>query len=358
MTSEIMQYEYRNTTANKSKVRDEKRTNVMNAVFSDRARKNCRNLIVALSVMVFALTAIVAGAADSLIYAGVEQEDAEYAQIQTAALQTEETEASAVSEEVPNVSTEEAETARKHALLKSCPTRSILSAAEEIGSYGTVRDAFLCTEIIDTYKMMDIRNSLVMSTSMFETTEQYEEVVALLADGEASETRGASAEAEKEEPAKSSSKFVEEYKSEALKSIPAGELECTTNSKFQIELTDAELEAMLRIVEAEAGDQDLYGRILVANVVLNRMYSKNFANSVEGVIFERGQFSPIRDGSYYRAKVSKKTRQAVKHCLAGEDYSQGALYFFMRSGTTAQKAAWFDNSLKRLFRYGCHEFYR
>ena len=113
-----------------------------------------------------------------------------------------------------------------------------------------------------------------------------------------------------------------------------------------------------RIVEAEAGDQDLKGRILVANVIMNRVKSKHFPNSVKGVVFAHRQFSPISNGSYYRVKVSSLTKKAVKKALKGTDYSRGALYFMCRSAADPSNAAWFDRDLKRLFSYGCHEFFR
>lgn len=113
-----------------------------------------------------------------------------------------------------------------------------------------------------------------------------------------------------------------------------------------------------RIVEAEAGDQSVKGRILVANVVINRIKSKEFPDTVRGVVFESGQFSPVSNGSYYRVKISDKTKEAVRRMLKGADYSEGALYFMYRAGSTAANVAWFDRDLSRLFRYGCHEFFR
>lgn len=117
-----------------------------------------------------------------------------------------------------------------------------------------------------------------------------------------------------------------------------------------------------RIVEAEAGGEDQEGRILVANVVLNRVISKQFPNSVKAVVFAHGggtyQFSPVSNGSYYSVKVSKGTKKAVQAALAGKDPSQGALYFMERSLADRGNVSWFDRCLTRLFRHGCHEFYK
>lgn len=115
---------------------------------------------------------------------------------------------------------------------------------------------------------------------------------------------------------------------------------------------------LLRIVEAEAGDQDLRGRRLVANVILNRVKAKEFPDTVKGVVFSPNQFSPVSNGSYYRVKISKKTKKAVDQALRGVDDSKGALYFMWRKGADSQNAAWFDRALKKLFTHGCHEFFR
>ena len=126
-------------------------------------------------------------------------------------------------------------------------------------------------------------------------------------------------------------------------------------------LTEAEFQVLCRIVEAEAGGEDINGRILVANVILNRVQSEAFPNTVEGVVFQkhngRFQFSPIYDGRYNRVKISEETVEAVERALAGEDYSKGALYFVSRKGAAPDKMRWFDNHLTRLFQYGGHELF-
>ncbi len=117
-----------------------------------------------------------------------------------------------------------------------------------------------------------------------------------------------------------------------------------------------------RIVEAEAGGEDQKGRILVANVVLNRVMNKEFPNTVSGVVFahsgNRYQFSPVSNGSYYRVHVSKGTKKAVQAALDGEDPSQGALYFMERALADSGNVKWFDSCLTRIGRHGCHEFYK
>ena len=127
-------------------------------------------------------------------------------------------------------------------------------------------------------------------------------------------------------------------------------------------LSEREYGILARIVEAEATGKDIKSKILVANVVLNRMKNEEFPDTVEGVVFQRVagvvQFSPIADGRYYRVTVTDETKESVDRALLGEDYSEGALYFMERSMSDQNSVAWFDRELTWLFKYQGHEFYR
>lgn len=127
------------------------------------------------------------------------------------------------------------------------------------------------------------------------------------------------------------------------------------------DLSEEDYEVLLRIVQAEAGSEDEKGKMLVAGVVLNRLKSCRFPDTVKEIVFqnENGtyQFSPVANGSYYSVTVSDETKKAVNRVLAGEDVSQGALYFAARKYADSEKMKWFDCSLVRLFEYGGHEFF-
>lgn len=131
---------------------------------------------------------------------------------------------------------------------------------------------------------------------------------------------------------------------------------------MKYQLSDKDYEALLRIVEAEAGGEDQDGKLLVANVVLNRVNSETFPDSVVEVVMQKeqgiAQFSPTVDGRYQSVKVSEDTREAVERALYGEDISQGALYFCAREKADSEKLQWFDRKLTKLFAYGNHEFFQ
>ena len=137
------------------------------------------------------------------------------------------------------------------------------------------------------------------------------------------------------------------------------ELVVPENSIYGI--TAEDYDALLRIVEAEASGEDETGRLLVANVVLNRVRSAAFPNTVSEVVYQRkngkAQFSPVHTGKIARVTVSDATRAAVARALTGEDVSEGALYFVNPTLADAGNLQWFREHLTLLFAYHGHEFY-
>ena len=122
--------------------------------------------------------------------------------------------------------------------------------------------------------------------------------------------------------------------------------------------SDSDYNVLLRIVQAEAGNCDMEGRVMVANVILNRVESGSFPNTITKVVYQKHQFSPVANGSIKRCKVTAETVEAVERALAGEDLTDGALYFMNRRASSKKNASWFDRHLEFLFKHGNHEFFR
>lgn len=137
----------------------------------------------------------------------------------------------------------------------------------------------------------------------------------------------------------------------------AGKETDTAVSNSVIPYSNEDYEIMLKIVEAEAGDCGEKGKILVANVIVNRVKSDRFPDTITDVVYQKRQFSPVASGRINKVKVSAETIECVNRALAGEDYSEGALFFMMRSASDSSNVKWFDNKLKWLFKYGVHEFF-
>ncbi|MFA9463356.1 MAG: cell wall hydrolase [Velocimicrobium sp.] len=145
---------------------------------------------------------------------------------------------------------------------------------------------------------------------------------------------------------------------ELAEEIASNEKEKREIEESKIYLSKADTEILLRIVEAEATGEDIEGKMLVANVILNRVNSKKFPDTIEKVVFAKRQFSPIRDGRYYKVSITKDTKEAVSRVLNGEDQSSGAVYFMSRKKASAKNVSWFDNHLTKVTKHGTHEFFK
>ena len=110
---------------------------------------------------------------------------------------------------------------------------------------------------------------------------------------------------------------------------------------------------LAKIAMAEAEGEDTEGKALVMRVVLNRVESQNFPDSIEGVIFQKNQFSPIRNGRYDSVEPDEDCYRALELVQGGWDESLGATYFESKSNST-----WHSEHLEFLFRHGKHYFYK
>lgn len=143
--------------------------------------------------------------------------------------------------------------------------------------------------------------------------------------------------------------------------IPADESESeptvVAEDTINLKLNDNEYKVLLKIVEAEAGSEDLTGKMLVANVIMNRVNSQKFPDTVTEVVYQKhqgkAQFSPTVDGRIDTVSVSQETITAVDQVLNGEDSSNGALYF----RSVYSNSGWFDRALTRVIEHGNHIFY-
>jgi len=113
---------------------------------------------------------------------------------------------------------------------------------------------------------------------------------------------------------------------------------------------------MARIIHAESSGEPFNGKIAVGNVVLNRVRSPQYPNTIYGVIFDRKhgtQFSPVSFGTIYNTP-SAESVIAAKICLEGYTLSEDALFFMNpRLATTS----WIAQNRPYLFTIGNHLFY-
>lgn len=108
-----------------------------------------------------------------------------------------------------------------------------------------------------------------------------------------------------------------------------------------------------RVIFAESGTQPFEGMIGVGNVVLNRVESIRFPDSVYDVIFQKNQFSVVDCGMIYR-EPDERSIIAAKLCLEGADSAGESLYFI---NPALCNGSWFRNNLTFTERIGEHDFF-
>lgn len=106
----------------------------------------------------------------------------------------------------------------------------------------------------------------------------------------------------------------------------------TSSNSGTASYTAQELDLLARLITAEADSESYLTKVAVGAVVLNRVESTLFPNSLAGVIYQvdstgRYQFEPVLNG-WINVKASPDAINAAKEALSGADPTKGALYFF------------------------------
>ena len=104
-------------------------------------------------------------------------------------------------------------------------------------------------------------------------------------------------------------------------------------------------------IYSESGNQPMKGRIAVGTVILKRVASPRFPNTIKEVVFAPGQFSPVANGTIYR-DPDKDSIVAAKLCLDGVQEAKDCLYFNVTS-----MHSWADRSRTYFCTIGGHNFY-
>ncbi len=122
------------------------------------------------------------------------------------------------------------------------------------------------------------------------------------------------------------------------------------------EYGDEHIYWLAKIINCESGGEPLEGKIAVGNVVLNRVESSDFPNTIYGVIFDTNygvQFQPVLDGSI-KKEPSGESYLAAKLSLEGENTAGESLYFL-----NPRKATnfWIPNNRTFFLTIGNHDFY-
>ncbi len=117
-------------------------------------------------------------------------------------------------------------------------------------------------------------------------------------------------------------------------------------SSSHLGLSDNDLKLMANAVYGEARGEPYEGQVAVAAVILNRIKSASFPNTISGVIFQPGAFTAVADGQIWLTP-NEKAKQAVQDALNGWDPSGGCIYYF-NPDTATSKWIWSRPQVKRI----------
>lgn len=112
----------------------------------------------------------------------------------------------------------------------------------------------------------------------------------------------------------------------------------TSSSSSGSSSNSSNLNLLARVVYGEARGEPYSGQVAVAAVVLNRVKSSSFPNTISGVVYQAGAFDAVRDGQINLSPNSTAIK-AAQDALNGWDPSYGAIYYFNPS-TATNKWIW------------------
>lgn len=142
---------------------------------------------------------------------------------------------------------------------------------------------------------------------------------------------------------------LEETAVAGVKDSPAGGQAETKETSFNAE----ERYLLAKIAMAEAEGEDVTGKVLVIRTVLNRVAGEDFPDTIEEVLYQEGQFTPVGNGRFDSVEPDAECYAALAMVENGWDESRGALYF----EKAAEESTWHSRNLKELFKYGNQKFY-
>ena len=135
---------------------------------------------------------------------------------------------------------------------------------------------------------------------------------------------------QKEEQVKGLNTEIEQLKQKAV----------TTRVAPSYSFSSSEINLLQRLVEAEAGGESIEGRIAVANVILNRIKSAEYPNTIHDVIYQTNQFEVVSIGTIDTKVPSAGTIEAVNRALSGEKVVPDSTVIFWAKYLDRSHAIW------------------
>lgn len=139
---------------------------------------------------------------------------------------------------------------------------------------------------------------------------------------------------EREEQARQEEQRRQEQQQSQQQNGDSGSSSDTGNDSGSTSASAGDLELLSTIIYCEAGNQSYEGQLAVGSVIMNRVASSSFPNSVSGVIYQSGQFSPVASGRFAHALAAglgSGCTSAAREVLNGRQTVE-CLYFRINNG--------------------------
>ncbi|MBO5713802.1 MAG: spore cortex-lytic enzyme [Clostridia bacterium] len=101
----------------------------------------------------------------------------------------------------------------------------------------------------------------------------------------------------------------------------------SSNSSSNSSYSDADVQLLARLIYGEARGESYVGQVAVGAVVMNRIRSSSFPNTMSGVIYQRYAFTAVDDGQI-NLTPNATAKKAAQDAMNGWDPSYGALYYY------------------------------
>lgn len=111
---------------------------------------------------------------------------------------------------------------------------------------------------------------------------------------------------------------------------------------------------LMKIAMAEMESESIESKALVIRIVLNRVESDSFPDTIKEVLYQKNQFTPIWNGRYDRVEPNEDCKEALEMVRYGWDESQGATFFEL----TSDESTWHSRNLQKLFELEHTTFYK
>ncbi|MDI7741421.1 spore cortex-lytic enzyme [Lysinibacillus fusiformis] len=120
----------------------------------------------------------------------------------------------------------------------------------------------------------------------------------------------------------------------------------STDVQLPVKYSERDLQLMANAVYGESRGEPYEGQVAVAAVILNRLESPDFPNSISEIIFQPGAFTAVADGQIWLTP-NARAKEAVLDAMNGWDPTENALYYF-NPKTATSKWIWSRPQIKQI----------